>query len=211
MSSAEVYGQRLTAGTASVPRLLQSRAISTPNSFSLMPQPRGALANLKPVPLTHASMTKLQPGQVLLQVRAVGLNFRDVLNVLGMYPGDPGPPGADCAGVVVAIGAGVTHLTPGMAVFGLAPGSLGSHVVSRADTLVSLQLCNSRMCSSHIAAVTCAAVGHMCSSHMCSSHMCNSHVCNSHMCNSHMCCAHQQQQLLLPVCGSLCMFISNGH
>jgi len=26
-------------------------------------------------------------------VSAVGLNFRDVLNVLGMYPGDPGPPG----------------------------------------------------------------------------------------------------------------------
>ena len=24
---------------------------------------------------------------------------RDVLNVLGMYPGDPGPPGGDCAGV----------------------------------------------------------------------------------------------------------------
>ena len=138
--SADVFGQRLTAGTALVPRLLPSRAISTPNAFSLMPQPRGALANLKPVPLSHASMTKLHPGQVLLQVMAVGLNFRDVLNVLGMYPGDPGPPGADCAGVIVAIGAGVTHLTPGMAVFGVAPGSLGSHVVSGADTLVSLQL-----------------------------------------------------------------------
>merc|ERR1712038_824982 len=31
-------------------------------------------------------------------VRAAGLNFRDVLNVLGEYPGDPGPPGGDCAG-----------------------------------------------------------------------------------------------------------------
>ena len=135
--STDVYGQRLTAGAAVVPRLLPSRAPSTPNAFSLLPQPRGALANLKPVPLTHASMTKLQPGQVLLQVRAVGLNFRDVLNVLGMYPGDPGPPGADCAGVVVGTGAGVTNLTPGMAVFGLAAGSLGSHVVSGAATLVS--------------------------------------------------------------------------
>ena len=26
-------------------------------------------------------------------VSAVGLNFRDVLNVLDMYPGDPGLPG----------------------------------------------------------------------------------------------------------------------
>ena len=34
----------------------------------------------------------------LVSVRAVGLNFRDVLNVLGMYPGDPGDPGVhqDC-------------------------------------------------------------------------------------------------------------------
>jgi len=39
-------------------------------------------------------------------VRAVGLNFRDVLNILGMYPGDPGDPGGDCAGVVAAVGPG---------------------------------------------------------------------------------------------------------
>ena len=40
-------------------------------------------------------------------VRAIGLNFRDVLNILGMYPGDPGSPGGDCAGIVSAIGPGV--------------------------------------------------------------------------------------------------------
>ena len=39
-------------------------------------------------------------------MRAVGLNFRDVLNVLGMYPGDPGAPGGDCAGIVTAVGEG---------------------------------------------------------------------------------------------------------
>ena len=35
----------------------------------------------------------LKPHEVLLSVTSTGLNFRDVLNVLGMYPGDPGPPG----------------------------------------------------------------------------------------------------------------------
>ena len=45
-------------------------------------------------------------------VRAVGLNFRDVLNILGMYPGDPGPPGGDCAGVVAEIGPGNTPAQP---------------------------------------------------------------------------------------------------
>ena len=42
----------------------------------------------------------------VVRVRAVGLNFRDVLNVLGEYPGDPGPPGADCAGDGVAVVSG---------------------------------------------------------------------------------------------------------
>ena len=46
-------------------------------------------------------------------VRAVGLNFRDVLNVLGMYPGDPGAPGADSAGVVAQVGLAVSHLQQG--------------------------------------------------------------------------------------------------
>ena len=39
-------------------------------------------------------------------MRAIGLNFRDVLNILGMYPGDPGPPGGDCSGIVAEVGPG---------------------------------------------------------------------------------------------------------
>ncbi len=61
-----------------------------------------------------------------------------MLNVLGMYPGDPGPPGGDCAGVVVSSGPGVAHLLPGDAVFGLAGGSLGSHVRVDAQMLTQV-------------------------------------------------------------------------
>ena len=35
--------------------------------------------------------------------------FRDVLNVLGMYPGDPGAPGSDVAAVVTAAAADTPH------------------------------------------------------------------------------------------------------
>lgn len=52
---------------------------------------------------------KLAPHEVVLRVTAVGLNFRDVLNVLGMYPGDPGDPGGDCAGIVTAAGTSAGH------------------------------------------------------------------------------------------------------
>ena len=55
-----------------------------------------------------------------------------------MYPGDPGPPGADSSGVVLDVGSGVTALKPGDAVFGLAAGSLGSHVHTPAATLAPM-------------------------------------------------------------------------
>ena len=30
--------------------------------------------------------------------------------VMGLYPGDPGPPGADCAGTILELGERVRHL-----------------------------------------------------------------------------------------------------
>ena len=129
------------SGAVSKPKLMHS-SIRAPQHdlFQLRPHPRGSLANLVPVPF-DASAPRLKAGEVLLQVVAVGLNFRDVLNVLGMYPGDPGAPGADCAGVVMAVGAApANHISPGFtvgdAVFGIAPGSLGSCVVTSASNLV---------------------------------------------------------------------------
>ena len=91
------------------PRLVPSRVASSPAPFQLLPKPRGALQNLVPEPL-HMD---LAANEVLLEVHAVGVNFRDVLNVLGMYPGDPGPPGADCAGVIIAKGPAVRKLDIG--------------------------------------------------------------------------------------------------
>ena len=93
--------------------LLPSAAQADTPPFSMIAQPRGSLANLKPQ-LMCAAAAKLQQHEALLTVSAAGLNFRDVLNVLGMYPGDPGPPGGDCAGTVLATGASVLHLAPGV-------------------------------------------------------------------------------------------------
>jgi acyl transferase domain-containing protein/D-arabinose 1-dehydrogenase-like Zn-dependent alcohol dehydrogenase len=53
------------------------------------------------------------PGQVLVDVRATGLNFRDVLDVLGRYPGAAAGLGGECAGVVTAVGPGVERVRPG--------------------------------------------------------------------------------------------------
>jgi acyl transferase domain-containing protein/acyl carrier protein len=126
--------------TAMVPLMQRSVAHSTPAAFQLLPMPRGSLHNLAPeqiAGLHDGSIERLGSGKVILSVRAVGINFRDVLNVLGMYPGDPGPPGGDCAGVVVQA-APDCGLTVGQRVFGLAAGSLGSHVIASAKTVVAL-------------------------------------------------------------------------
>ena len=62
----------------------------------------------------------------------MGLNFRDVLNVLGEYPGDPGPPGGDCAGMLSAVGSEAAGAEgPAGAVLGFASAPLAH--VARSD------------------------------------------------------------------------------
>ncbi|HZC51439.1 MAG TPA: acyltransferase domain-containing protein, partial [Mycobacterium sp.] len=70
---------------------------------------------------------ELAAGQVRVAVAAVGVNFRDVLVALGMYPGG-GELGAEGAGVVVEVGPAVHGLAVGDAVLGLL-GVVGSEAV----------------------------------------------------------------------------------
>lgn len=80
-----------------------------------------------------ADRTEPGAGDVEIRIRATGLNFRDVLNVLGMYPGDPGPPGVEIAGEVVRKGSSVTHVDVGDRVFGLANSAFAAYTTTPAD------------------------------------------------------------------------------
>ena len=62
-------------------------------------------------------------GQVAIDVEAMGLNFRDVLNALGMYPGDAGRLGGGFVGRVVALGPGVEAPVVGERVMGVGTGT----------------------------------------------------------------------------------------
>ncbi|MEV7030926.1 type I polyketide synthase [Streptomyces sp. NPDC093272] len=77
----------------------------------------GTLDNLALVP-APAAAAALRPGQVRIEVRAAGLNFRDVLIALGMYPGEVAL-GGEGAGVVTEVADDVTDLAPGTRVTGL--------------------------------------------------------------------------------------------
>jgi len=77
------------------------------------------LANLR---LAERPDPRPGPGQVLIRVRAVSLNYRDLLMVEGKYnPKQKLPliPCSDGAGEVVAIGEGVTRVRPGDRVCGI--------------------------------------------------------------------------------------------
>lgn len=60
-------------------------------------------------------------GEVVVSVRACGINFPDILIIQGLYqfkPKLPFTPGSDIAGVIKEVGDGVSHLEPGDEVFG---------------------------------------------------------------------------------------------
>ncbi|MFG1372207.1 type I polyketide synthase [Xanthobacter oligotrophicus] len=71
------------------------------------------------------------PGEVVIDVVASGLNFRDVLHGMGLLPdsADNMPYGLECAGVIAAVGPGVDGLAVNMPVMaGLTVGSLAGRV-----------------------------------------------------------------------------------
>ncbi len=126
-------GTRLVARLARAKRASDGRTGGS--AWRLVPQTAGSLEGFQRVPITRRAPG---PGEVEVAVEATALNFKDVLNALGMYPGNPGPLGGECAGRVIAVGAGVTHVRAGDEVMAVVGGSFASHVTARAE-LVQLR------------------------------------------------------------------------
>ncbi|HEY8981417.1 MAG TPA: SDR family NAD(P)-dependent oxidoreductase, partial [Streptomyces sp.] len=96
----------------------------------------GTLENVALLPAPDAA-APLTAGQVRVAVRAVGVNFRDVLIALGRYPGEA-PMGGEGAGVVLETGPGVTRLAPGDRVMGLFADGAGPVAVADHRTLTPI-------------------------------------------------------------------------
>ncbi|MEU0531243.1 SDR family NAD(P)-dependent oxidoreductase [Amycolatopsis tolypomycina] len=125
------------AGEVLVPRLKRA---STGDDLTLPDEPwrlavvhKGRLDGLAPI--AHPAEPP-GPGQVRVAVRAAGLNFRDVLNTLGLYPGEAPPLGIEGAGVVTETGPGVTGFAPGDRVLGLLDHAFGPLAVTDRRNLV---------------------------------------------------------------------------
>jgi len=96
----------------------------TSENYRLETSERGTLNNLMFMAIDRRPP---RPGEVELRIHATGLNFRDVLNALGEYPGGGGLLGNECSGEIVAVGPGVTGFAVGDRVFGLAHGSFARY------------------------------------------------------------------------------------
>lgn len=83
--------------------------------------------------LEEVENLKPKAKEVLVEVKACGLNFPDTLIIQGLYqfkPELPFTPGSDVAGIVKEIGEGVSHLKVGQEVFGFVPyGALAEEVL----------------------------------------------------------------------------------
>ncbi|WP_449657973.1 type I polyketide synthase [Amycolatopsis eburnea] len=119
------------AGTLLAPRLARpATELTLPanGSWRVGTTGTGTLDGLATLPAPEAA-AELGPDDIRVEVRAAGLNFRDVLITLGMYPGQA-LMGGEAAGVVLETGERVRGLAVGDRVTGLFTGALGPVAVT---------------------------------------------------------------------------------
>ncbi|MGW4968149.1 SDR family NAD(P)-dependent oxidoreductase, partial [Nonomuraea sp. NPDC004186] len=123
------------AGRVLVPRLARadtSGDLATPEgpeAWRLDSPVKGSIDGLNLIPAPEADQ-ELAAGEVRVDVRAAGLNFRDVVVTLGMVPEQGGLIGGEFAGIVSEVGPGVEGLRVGDQVMGLGEGTFGPRVVA---------------------------------------------------------------------------------
>jgi acyl transferase domain-containing protein/acyl carrier protein len=111
-------------------------AIAGETPFRLEISEPGILDNLA---LRATSRRAPGPGEVEIQVCASGLNFRDVMKALGLYPDLPDGPvqlGDECAGRIAALGEGVAGFQVGDEVIAIAPACFGAFTTTPASLVV---------------------------------------------------------------------------
>jgi myxalamid-type polyketide synthase MxaB len=126
-------------GTRYVARLVRRKPPASwlrSESFRLEISERGILENLQLMPTNRRQPSS---GEVEIRVYATGLNFIDVLDVLGALPFErDNELGVECAGEIVAIGEGVEDYCVGDAVMAIAFGSFSKYVTVKSELLAPI-------------------------------------------------------------------------
>ncbi|MEU7631248.1 SDR family NAD(P)-dependent oxidoreductase [Nocardia sp. NPDC049220] len=133
LSAAIVSGQTQSAsrsGTVYVPRLARANTgtaeLEPPTDSSSWHLHLEESGDLDQMTLVSRPLAPLTPGQVRIAVRAAGINFRDVLVALDIYPGVSSM-GREAAGVVTEVGPDVTAFAVGDRVMGVFDDAFATH------------------------------------------------------------------------------------
>lgn len=131
------YASRLRVEPRHFKSTSKAQGASAEDTIRLGFQFPGQLRNLR---WESAPRKAISADEIEIEVRATGLNFRDVMYALGLLSdeavenGFAGPTlGLECAGVVTAIGREVSEFSVGDAVVAFGPSCLGNRVVTSAD------------------------------------------------------------------------------
>lgn len=99
----------------------------------------GSLANLT---MTEETLSSPADHEVMVEVKAVGLNFADIFAIAGLYSATPKGsfiPGLEFSGVVKEVGKSVTQFSPGDRIMGVTKfGGYASHINQDARYLIPL-------------------------------------------------------------------------
>ncbi len=130
---AEASGQPATAG---------GLATAATTRFRLDFQVPGKLRNAR---WFAADARPLQAHEIEVETQATGLNFRDVMYLMGLLPDEAvengfagASLGLEFSGIVRRVGAGVQDLQAGDAVMGFGASCFASHIVTRADAVAKI-------------------------------------------------------------------------
>ncbi|MFI7034294.1 SDR family NAD(P)-dependent oxidoreductase [Microbispora rosea] len=90
-------------------------------------------------------MPQPDPDEIVVEVRAIGLNYRDVMRAVNLLPTEAVEAvfgghelGLECAGIVTAVGTGVTGTRPGDRVMAAGPVGFASHTRVKAWAAVAV-------------------------------------------------------------------------
>ena len=93
--------------------------------------------NLDSLQWQHTTRKPPQHNQIEIKVKATGLNFRDVMIALDLYPDELQFLGLECVGEVTAIGEGVSNFQIGDEVIAIASGSFSNYVTVDAELAIA--------------------------------------------------------------------------
>jgi acyl transferase domain-containing protein/NADPH:quinone reductase-like Zn-dependent oxidoreductase/acyl carrier protein len=114
-----------------VPPPINKEEVTAGNkSFTVCIDETGVIDNLK---FKQIALPEVHENEVLIEIKSIGINFMNLMSVLGIYPGKENgfaTLGIECAGIVKDAGNNISHIKVGDSVMGMAYHTMASHVVA---------------------------------------------------------------------------------